>query len=224
MRVRTLVVACVLAAGVNALCWNSVKADTIPIASGELRASDSTLTLVGDKGWWDDAVLAWSVVQNANSSFTYSYTFTETTQGTLSHMTVEVSPNFTKSEIVATSPTYKDFGIDPTSPDVDGTAFGLRGIKFDPGADGTYSASITTYRVPEWGDIFLKDGQVDAYNSGYAAPDPLAAVVPITGHITGYGWLAVPDSVVVPTPAAAVSLLGLFVTLGVMARLRRRRA
>ena len=111
------------------------------------------------------ATLSWNVDDVTNLGFwTYSYTWSGTTKA-LSHISIEVSDNFTSQNIFKTT----GAGINPTAPDTyNSTSQGnsnpgipgdLFGIKWDTTSDPTvYMFSIVSDRAPMWGDFYAKDG------------------------------------------------------------------
>jgi len=177
------------------------------IASGDLFVGDGTI-LTSNAGYWANATLHWEVDQTGNV-FTYTYVFDINGTGRynpdLSHMAIETSPGFAVTDLLAGTTSKWEVGKDPTSPLIDGTSKTLYGVKWDADSD-TFTAVIVTNKAPVWGDIFLKDGQVDAWNSGYAGIDPKTFDPEL--NITGYQWLAVPDTTTVVHIPPAAYLLG----------------
>jgi len=204
MKTRTLRTLVVIAAAVF-LVFSATNASAALIASGTLSAGNGNLVR-SNSAYWANAVLNWSTDQTG-SLFTYTYDF-NTNSGeaqVLSHITIETSPGFAEGDVLSGTTSGWEVGPDGSATPVDGTLSNIYGIKWDGNQSGSLTTvTLLTYRTPVWGDVFLKDGQVDAWNSGYALEDPTTAV---TGNWTSYGWLGVPDTTVIPIPGA-VWLLG----------------
>jgi len=173
-------------------------------ASGDLSTIGGTI-LSSNAGYWTNVTLHWEVDKTGNV-FTYTYTFNIIGTGRynpdLSHMTIETSPGFLFGDLLTGTTGGSEVGKDPTSPLVDGTSKTLYGVKWD--AEGNnLVATIVTNKTPVWGDVFLKSGQVDAWNSGYFLADP----TPLDPGLNINGYLAVPDTTTtVPIPPAAYLL------------------
>ncbi len=180
------------------------------IAEGRLDVSTGTL-VTDPADEWTGATFTWKVEKLGAGdpfpgAYRYTYTFDEGQESfNLSHMVVEVSDSFTEENILASDPNVLELNVDPQSPDgEDGGEDGLYGIKWEQGGPA-FSGTVTTYREPIWGDVFLKDGQPDAWNSGYFLPDPNDPVVSPSIELgdglvatffdeNAYGWVAVPDT------------------------------
>ncbi|PHS11694.1 MAG: hypothetical protein COA78_09270 [Blastopirellula sp.] len=196
----------------------NVEGAIIQVANGVLSVSDNTLLRdpVGDTNW-NAAMLTWSVeLDDTSSLFTYKYTFDNgrtDDKSFLSHMTVELSPNFSTADIGTGTTTNWELGVDGAADNVDGTLTNIYGLKWQADASG-FTADIVTARIPIWGDIYLKDGSVSAYNAGYVdnenltlnnplsiAYDPIVFTGVIPGdqaNISGFNWLATPDTDILP--------------------------
>lgn len=183
---------------------------------------------------WEEASFIWEVEYDDAGTeakdddfWVYTYTFDANSDGksNLSHLVIEVSDNFSlTNDVLSGTATYEELVTDPTSPTgEDGSEEGLFGLKFQADSN-QYTAVIKSTRVPVFGDVFLKDGNVYAWNSGYLAVDPEGQVA--QGTYDGYGWVATPDTTTityVPEPAslAVWSVFGA-AAAGAAARRRRR--
>jgi len=172
-------------------------------------------------GAWasDNPTLTWDIglVTDPSSQHyglvQYTYTWTASTGGALSHIILEVSADATANDFVFVSPwlgipaTYSSGNSNPNMP------YSVYGIKFNrEGLPETTTYEITFYstRLPMWGDFYAKDGQAGgagwntAWNTGFGT-DPTGT------NFTN--WVAVPDTRVVPLPGAlwllGAGLLGL---------------
>ena len=146
---------------------------------------------------------------------------------------------------------------DPTGTDSDAE---LIGLKNNTSGSSNFSLTLTiiTDVIPVWGDAIAKDGKTQrpvgctnnpndefppcsnvdilAYNLGYFALDPLIGDCAVTSQNAAnagdcaFGWLAVPDSQIVPPDPPDIpepASLGLFgmglAWLGLMVGIRRKR-
>ncbi|MFA7012062.1 MAG: PEP-CTERM sorting domain-containing protein [Desulfobacterales bacterium] len=208
MRRKLLGVFFVLAVAVF-LAAGATNSSAAIIANGTLSTADGNL--VSPDNLWVPSTVDWSI-DRTDGTFTYEYTFNTDSSRALSHMDIEVSSNFTVDDILPGTTSYESLGYDPhAGPD-------LYCIKFN-GSGTSFTATIVTHRMPMWGDIYLKDGNTpegmtyELMNSGYFLADPAG---PVEGTAaTGYAWLGVPDTKVVPVPPALFlmgsGLMGVFV-------------
>jgi len=212
----------------------AAQADLIPVSAADFTGSRSTPDasgVVAADGWTaanGGFKVTWAITQEG-PTFHYSYTFSNAdgsipTTPDVSHLILEVSPNFTVQDILnpssgpvvgptlftaATAPADQpgDNGGNPNLPK------DIFGIKLDWGAS-TYS--FDSPKSPVWGDFYTKDGKDDgliatAWNTGIGT-DPTLATTDFTN------WIPVPDTtgVVVPLPPTALLMGFGLVGLGLL--------
>lgn len=157
------------------------------------------------------------VSQSFRWKFTYEVEVTQArgTPWDISHLILQVSDNFTSSDLKE-SPLWegpKTYGATPSNPGIPGKVFG---IKLDTGASdgGKYVITLHSTRIPMLGDFYAKQGSRDfAYNAGFGLDPALHPEYKI--------W--VPDTRVdVPEPHEYALIVGL--GLVGFAIHRRRRA
>jgi hypothetical protein len=184
-------------------------------------------TLTGQIPWNTSFTsLSWTVYDNPSTSYwTYDYTFTVPSKA-ISHVIIEVSDNFSASNIIETSSgrdpdapkTYTPDGSNPFMPG------NLYGIKWNTSGDPlSYSFYIVTDRAPMWGDFYAVNGkkpgeEVYAYNLQFGK-----TTTALIDNGNAGGWVLVPDTGtgIIPEP-------GTFLLLGTgllgLAALRYRRS
>lgn len=188
--------------------------------SGSISWDNSmTSPIFATDGWAAAGTsVSWDVTLDTSGSFyTYEYTFTVPRKG-ISHFILQVSDSFDNmglDEDGYVNATLDPEGLDALLDDYSGSDGAsnpgmpgpLYGLKFEGLADlTTWTWSFQSWREPVWGDFYAKDGtdsgiKVYAYNSGFSVEPDVEA-----GHI------AVPDTTLVPVPAAVIlGLLGLSV-------------
>jgi len=162
------------------------------------------------------AAITYNVSSPDGVTWTYQYTFTVPTKE-ISHMIIELSPNFSASDLLtgSTPGDVDDYDMDGPGKSNPGLPESFHGIKFDTTADTLIQeATIITTRMPEWGDFYAKDGvyntdgskiDVYAYNSGFAADDPIFELNDETYYEKAKdNHILRPDTAtMVPIPAAA---------------------
>ena len=182
-----------------------------PVASG-----------VDGNGLWNTSSTAtkitWAVTLSSGL-WHYNYKL-EVPKSDISHMIIEASANFKKSDILnfcvnqgyVGSYSVGTFNAPPPSnpgqqpnPYMPGNIYG---IKFDNTSGETLEFSFDSYRTPVWGDFYAKGGNTggspnSAWNAGFLAVDPMTAAA---DGSQGFHIL-VPDTKVVPEPASIIALV-----------------
>jgi len=190
-----------------ALCVGAVQADPTSFM-GSLSFAGGGVTGIADNPWLTDGTaFHWHVTNNQNGTFTYAYLL-EVPGKAISHLTIEVSPNFTARDIVqvlqgALAGDQPDDYPKAGDPGMPGP---MRGIKFEAGdgSDYAWTVSFISTRGPMWGDFYAKNGvstgtAVAIWNTGFTDPDPLA---PVAGGSVGFHVLVPDTTTVVPAPGA----------------------
>ncbi|MBI2842042.1 MAG: PEP-CTERM sorting domain-containing protein [Armatimonadetes bacterium] len=180
-------------------------------------------------GWWP-VTFSWIVTQNPDGSWNYNYTFTSTTKS-VSHMIIEVSPEFTLADIIEGSfqvhqGSVETVSVDeylPGGGDNPGMPDPVYGIKFDATSGLTLQLSFDSYRAPVWGDFYAKDGKTGsemntAYNVGFTSPDTDPLDPPSDGSV-GFHILR-PDTII-PEPSSLAALGAALPFIGLLRRLRK---
>ena len=137
--------------------------------------------MIGGGDWATGVSLGWSVA-DTGSTYLYTYTFNAPDPG-LSHFDLEVSGNFTESNILEISNAYEigSFSAGPSDPGwPEGES--LYGIKFDDiEGEAPFTLTLLSDRAPMDGDFYAKGGKDSfAYNSGFGALDGANIWVPDT--------------------------------------------
>ena len=186
-----------------------------PDGAGPMVANNGLVTSDGWTSTYGLTQIAWDITQNADGSFTYSYTFTVPDKYP-SHLIIEVSDAFERSDAfnVENIGNFDEIlvdeydGTDPSNPYMPGA---INGIKFDITESAQGLVNVVTFdswRQPVWGDFYSKDGRgpvpgggtdwATAWNTGLEDhEDPDGA------------YLAVPDTIIPVPGAVLLGILGL---------------
>ncbi|MEX1015622.1 MAG: hypothetical protein WDZ31_02665 [Phycisphaeraceae bacterium] len=193
------------------------------------RSVGDGLTLDGDSDW-SDVTVAWDI-QWTGTHFLYTYTLTGLGSPGLSHLVLDITDDALDGDDLAdpdavVNPTingdswdndmeYKEDEFTQNQPFMTGV------IKFDDieGEDtDTFVITLESNRAPVWGDIFLKGGQTDLYNTAYGSLSES-----ILSDKNNFVARPNGETVIVPLPAAAWGGLVLLGMLGAGQTLRKRR-
>ncbi len=157
---------------------------------------------------WDDVEITWSIVNNGDHAYTYTYTFYNFDQPAISHVALDLSDDALSGNQLADPEAVTEFYFNGTPSDAleFGDFDGIVGaVKFDIGADNDVLTYVfTSNRAPVYGNIFVKGGS-ESYvvnSTGYfnhdadspldfiARPNgPLSVPEPATMALLGFGLL-----------------------------------
>ena len=212
----------------------------LPAAAGAYTGELwSTTSGVLGTGSWISPGPAWieyTVTQNADNSWLYSYDFHHPEAAT-SHFILEVSESFGENDIMRMQGDYSGYELKthlagPGNPNMPGSIYG---IKFDNAWGTSSHFELMTMRAPVWGDFYAKGGATpdrflrtaprapvhcSAWNAGFDLADPTVPPgnSPIDFHIL------VPDThETPPVPEPSSILLMSSGLIGLAAVLRRRK-
>jgi hypothetical protein len=176
--------------------------------------------IIATGSWADSGTrIEWDITKQG-SNYHYEYKFTVPAKD-ISHLILQVSDSFETENIwnisggvSAEGPTdYDSNSNDKSNPGLPGTIYG---IKFEPSADSTtLTWSFNSDREPIWGNFYAKDGKEGTCPVLLSlASDTCDYHIDVyaysSGLIDGEGFIAVPDTNVVPVPSAIfLGFLGL---------------
>lgn len=156
------------------------------------------------------ATIDWSIVDNLDGTFHYSYTLTTTAQNTISHFILDLSEDCSDfgscfSNLVIADPDssggteFGSFGTSPSNPGIPGTIQGVKVDDIDSGDDGgVFTFSFDSDRIAVWGDFYSKGGNPDVNpDKGFAVWD-----VGLGDHTLDdiSKFIAVPDTLTTEDP------------------------
>jgi hypothetical protein len=120
---------------------------------------------------WDDVVLSWTITNNGDGTFHYSYTLEDFDRPGVSHVTLDVSDDAIDDETPAPGlVTDAELNGNSIAAFLEfGDKEGITGaVKFDIGDDGDLTYTFNSNRSPVWGDIAIKGGQNLMTNTGFS--------------------------------------------------------
>jgi hypothetical protein len=185
--------------------------------SAYLTTDDGGVYAQPDGGWGASGggfKIAWAITP-LSGTYRYEYTMTSASGGDLareiSHFIIELSPglllsdlrNITSSNGSANELTVATHTEHDGNPGMPGPIYGLKVDDEPSPVQQTFSFEVN--RAPVWGNFYAKDGHMSgvnviAYNAGFST----------ASGASGY-FIARPDTVIIPIPAAlwlGVALLG----------------
>ncbi len=194
--------------------------------SGSLTSGNG---LTGTANWSTCTSFSWDVTYyNQYDLWVYNYTLSVPRKD-ISHVIVEVSDNFTESNVFTNTPvgsTTSNWSIataDESTPSAPYIPDFIRGIKFEVCNKTLFQFKIVTDRAPVWGDFYAKDGiakgtWVTVYNTGFGNPDTDPYLnLPTNGSLNFH--ILRPDSVTgnastsVPEPATLILMMASIIGL-----------
>lgn len=181
---------------------------------------DEMLLPVGERSQWTPTVLSWEVEKVDNEFWRYTYTL-NVYRYEVSHMSVQVSDEFTAADLVQPDGNFlkTSVGMQSASTGSPGMPEAFRAVKFDEAWGTELSVTFLTVREPVWGDFYAKDGVAGSewnavWNAGFTSPDLDPAAPPQNGPL--FNHLLVPDTNgghIVPEPgsflAPGMGMLGI---------------
>ncbi len=198
-----------------------------PTYTGSLSWSGGGITGTPGSPWLaEGTALSWEVTANSNGTFTYWYKLTVAATPGISHLTIEVSPSFTASNVLdilqGSLAQQQPEVANPSSNSNPGMPSAMNALKFENTSALTWTVEFVSDRTPVWGDFYAKGGAVQSglgaiWNAGYGNPDVDPTDPPASGSVDFH--LLVPDTtVIIPVPGAlGLAVLG----FGLVASRRR---
>jgi len=182
--------------------------------TGTLLAAD--LAILGTGNWIETGPtgIEWTVTQNADESWHYSYLFWHP-KGETSHFILETSTSFTAGNIFNASGDFSLFDVgwqevgsgNPNMPER------VYGIRFDEAWDLNTELAFDSDRAPIWGDFYAKNGNAGgfgpntAWNAGFTLNDSDPFAAPQDGSLDHHLLVPDTDSDLTPIPEPSAMLL-----------------
>lgn len=217
-RLKTLGVGALLVVGLTATAQAAPVYGEAANLTGT-RSVGNGLTVAADPqtpGGWDSGQLDWEItIDWATLTAHYKYTFSGFSEPpSISHIVLDLTPDAVNDPNAVTNAMLDGVLVDPSNLEFGSNSGIDTGVKFDFGPDasgGVYE--FTSNRMPVWGDIVIEAGSpnnpnMKVVNTGFGDQ---------TLTDTNY-YVARPNGVVVPTPAAAGA--GLLLLGGLLMRRR----
>jgi len=179
--------------------------------------------------------IEWTVSANSNGSWHYAYTFTTPGPGQgLSHIIIELSPNYPAADILNYSgPTGSTYLVGNQLP-ASGSPYmpeAMYGVRISPASGAGTPVTVfsfDSFHKPVWGDFYAKSGGSGAtlpraWNLGFTVNDTDPQAAAHNGSEAFH--ILRPDGVgtsYTPEPGTAALVLGGLVVLGLRRRFRNR--
>ena len=172
-----------------AFCFSTAIASaSLTVGYTGTYTSDNGITGYG--GWLTDVTFAWGVTNNGDGTYTYKYDWTAA-QKDLSHLNIQVSEDFSDSDVIAWSVLPTNGETYKIGTNFDGNTWNA--FKFDDLGDAlSYTLTLTTNRMPMDGNFYAKDGKnTYAHNTdGFSIAVPNSAVpIPSAILLLGAGLI-----------------------------------
>lgn len=199
---------------------------SLEAAGGGLEGTGFWTSDNGESAWFP-ALLSWTVTDNENGTWNYSYNL-DVYRADISHFILETSPSFSEDNLLNASypGTSYEIMIHAAAPGLEQQPNpflpqDIYGPKFDIGDEAlpepdytSVTISFNSDRDPVWGDFYAKCGktggpingtQNTVWNQGLLTDDPLAA--PANGSYLNH--ILVPDTIPEPATIGLMALSGL---------------
>lgn len=193
-------------------------------ASGELTGSRTVVDgeVTTNEPNWDDAIISWTIANNGNGTYSYTYQLLNFNMPANSHFTLDISDDAVSDPDAVTNATLTgDTLTNQSIPIEKGNLDGITGaVKFDKGDEGDLTYSFTSNREPVYGHFFAKGGNLSTHSGGGMPPKAEA-------KNAGFGNQTLTTiSSYIPRPngvAAAIPEPSAFLCVGLVALVARSR-